>query len=443
MYASIFALLVFSSVLIWIGSLYRDKNSSLDFHLAGRDVGALRLGASTFTLIGGGEFVTLTALSYIYRAWSLIFFGGVALGFLMLALLISRARANAKSADLHSLPDYFGYHFGRRGSVTATVLASISLGALLLIQLVVGGMLISLTTQLPVSACIIGMAIVISIYIYLGGFNGVLATDIVQAFVMFAVIVLLLFAYSISGGASAQAATGYTMPSLGEAAVLFFGGFFAVLGGADVWQRVLSGRDNSSTRKGLLINAIAWLIFGMFIVALALKIQVNHPTADPNNAFFLMLETGLPDWLSAMAALLLFSALVSTADTEMFVLSVMANKEINRARKGVEISTKMTKTYVIAITFVACILALFLQELVDIYFLLLYLMMILGPVALARLLGRGSQVLMLTGILGGVLVLVILITVGRLSGAYPLLIICPPLLAFLGRCTVPLEVGSE
>jgi len=442
MYASIFALLVFSSVLIWIGSLYRDRTSSLDFHLAGREVGALRLGASTFTLIGGGEFVTLTALSYIYRAWSLIFFVGVALGFLFLALLVSRARANSKSADLHSLPDYFEYHFGRRGSVIATVLASISLGALLLIQLVVGGMLISLATQIPLSACIIGMAIVISIYIYLGGFNGVLATDIVQAFVMFAVIVLLVFAYSASGGASAQVANGYTIPPLGEAAVLAFGGFFAVLGGADVWQRVLSGRDNTSTRKGLLINSIAWLIFGMLIVALALKIQVNHPTADPNNAFFLMLETGLPSWLSAMAALLLFSALVSTADTEMFVLSVMANKEMNRSRKGIEISTKTTKTYVIAITFIACILALFLQELVEIYFLLLYLMMILGPVTLARLLGRGSQILMLIGIFGGVLVLVILIAAGRLSGAYPLLIACPPLLTFLGGSTMPSKTGS-
>ena len=142
MYASIFAVLVFSLCLIWIGSLYRGRTGSIDFHLAGRKVGILTLAASTFTLIGGGEFVTLTALSFVYGKWGMIFFGGVALGFFVFALLVKRASAQASSADLHSLPDYFALYFGPRVSVPATILATMSLGALLLIQLVVGGMML-------------------------------------------------------------------------------------------------------------------------------------------------------------------------------------------------------------------------------------------------------------------------------------------------------------
>jgi len=53
MFASIFALLMYSAVLIWIGSIYSQKTESLDFHLAGRKAGIIKIAASTFTLIGG------------------------------------------------------------------------------------------------------------------------------------------------------------------------------------------------------------------------------------------------------------------------------------------------------------------------------------------------------------------------------------------------------
>jgi Na+/proline symporter len=287
------------------------------------------------------------------------------------------------------------------------------------------------------------MGAVVCIYVYLGGFNSVLATDLIQAIVMFAVISLLVLAYK-EAPASVNTTQSHVLPPLGEMGVLMFGGFFAVLGGADVWQRVLSARNDACAKKGLFINSGGWLIFGILIVALAIKVQTNHPTADPNTAFFLILETGLPAWLSAMATLLLFSALISTADTEMFVLSVMANKELNRMRNRIDISTKITRVYVVILTIIACILALFLRELVDIYFVLLYLMMILGPVALARLLGRGTPVLAIVGICGGVLTLIILTALGRLSGSYPLLVFCPPLVTFLVRGKGPLteETGD-
>ena len=440
MFASIFALLIFSAVLIWIASLYSGNISSSDYHLAGRKVGSLRLAASTFTLIGGGEFVTLTALSYFYGAWSMIFFGGAVAGFVIMALLAPRAMKYSESAGLHSLPDYFGLYFGRVVSIPTTILASISLGALLVIQLAVGGLMLNLTTNLPVWICTIGMATVVCIYVYLGGFNGVLTTDLIQAVAMFIVVIILVFSYSTEGGISFSEVTKADFPPLGDAAILILGGIFAVLGGADVWQRILSAEDAKKARTGLLVNAGGWLIFGIFLIILASKIQLNHPDADANTAFFLMLETGLPDWLSALASILLFSALISTADTEMFVLSVMANKELTRGQKPQEISTKTTKIYVIVITVIACILALLSMKLIDTYFLLLYLMMILGPIALSRLLGRGTPILALLGIIGGVSVLITLIVIDSLSGAYPLLIVLPPLVVLFRRGTDPLEI---
>ena len=428
MFASAFALIVYSIALIWIGAVYR-KGTSSEFHIADRKVGYLRLAASTFTLIGGGEFVTLTALTYFFGFWSLLFFVGVALGFVVLSFLVEQARTNAAENDLQSLPDYFYLHFGRLGSVSSTLLASSSLVALLLIQFIVGGLMLNAVTQFPVWVCTTGMAIVVGCYVLFGGFRGVLATDVIQATIMFILIFILFAAYvGIPDPASATSAE-HVLPPIGEAAPLLLLGFFAVLGGADVWQRVFSGKNDRDVRKGLLLNAAAWLVFGLIVVLIALTIQGQHPDADPNVAFFLLLSGDLPGWLSAMLALLLFSALLSTADTELFVLSVMANKEINRITKG-EISPRVTRISILVIVLAVAVVALFVDQPLDIYFVILYFMMILGPIALARLLGRGRTRLAILGIAGGVATLVALIVFERLAGVYQLLIIVPSLLAF-------------
>ena len=59
--------------------------------------------------------------------------------------------------------------------------------------------------------------------------------------------------------------------------------------------------------------------------------------------------------------------------------------------------------------------------------------MILGPVALARLLGRGSVNLSIIGMIGGILILIVLFYMNLLTGYYPLLILLPLLLAFIGK----------
>ena len=432
-FASIFGLLLFSAALIWVGSLYRNRTDSLDYHLAGRRVGVGRLAASTFTLIGGGEFVTLTALAYWYRGWALVFFVGIALGFLAFSLLVGRARSRASEEDLHSLPDYFALHFGRVGSISSTILASLALGALLLIQLVVGGLMLGIVTGLPVSACIVGMAFVIGVYVYVGGFNSVLTTDVVQAVVMLGVLLLILVAYRspIPAGAAALPAAQGLPPQ--DALVLIAAGFFAVIGGSDVWQRVLSARDDRAAARGLQFNAVGCLVFGALVILLALKILSANPEADPNGAFFIWLEGGLPQWLGAMTALLLFSALLSTADTEAFLLSVMLNKELSRRKGGGEIATRVTKLYVLGVVATAAVLALVFQQLVEIYFVLLYIMMILGPVSLARLLGRGSPAAAAVGIFGGAGVLAWLAFAGLLTGSWPLLIMAPGALSLIPR----------
>lgn len=46
-------------------AVYRRPSSDSDYLIRDRQVGTFETAAATFTLLGGGEFVTLTALTYL------------------------------------------------------------------------------------------------------------------------------------------------------------------------------------------------------------------------------------------------------------------------------------------------------------------------------------------------------------------------------------------
>lgn len=442
MFATLFALTIFAVALIWIGATYRGATSA-DYHIAGRRTSVARVAASTFTLLGGGEFVTLTALSYGYGYWTMIYFAGIVIGFVALGQLAGRARQQAVEHDLQSLPDFIGANFGRLAALTATALAFVSLAALLLIQFVVGGTMLSVITGFPIWACVLGMAAVVTVYLYVGGFQSVLATDLVQGTVMFLVIIVLVIAYAAISTSGSSPAEPHSLLPLSEGLPLVMLGFFAVLGGADVWQRVYAGESATAVRKGLLVAGGAWVVFGFLFVTFAVTLQQIRPDADPNDAFFAFLGADLPGWLAAMMSLLLFSALLSTADTELFLLSVLLQKEYQRVR-GTQrgLTPPATRRVLLVLAVASALMALVFQDLVGVYFFLLYFMMILGPVALACLLGRGNRATALLGLWGGVGVLATLLATGSLAGWYQLLIVGPPLLAFLPRGKAHATVGK-
>ncbi len=434
MIGTIFALAIYATILVWAGWLNRGQTESLSFHLGHRNVGFLRIGMSTFSLVGGGEFVTLTALAYAFGFMSFTFFLGVIAGFFVFGALVHRARERVQTADLHSSPDYFYDEFGRKASSVATVLAILSIGSLFVLQLIVGGQLLAGAAGVPAWVCTVGMATVICVYVCLGGFNGILTTDLIQGGCLAVAMLVLVAAYALAPETKAATPHAYDPMPLSDALTLMVTGFFAVIGGADVWQRVCSARNHKEAAKGLYFGGVGWVILGGLIIYLALMIAARHPDADPNTAFVEMLMADLPSWVASFVALLLFSALLSTADTELFLLPVLVGKELNRGKPGVELRPKTTKYLTVGFTVAGTVAALLpWGGLVNVYFTLLYCMMILGPITLARLLGRAPAVLAFIGlILGGGTLLVLWIT-GQLLGWYPLLILVGPALAFVAK----------
>lgn len=419
---------IFSLIFIFIGFYYRHRKHPEEFFMASRKAGLLRVVSSIVTLLGAGEIVTLTAFAYIYGYYGISVFIGVLAGCLFMSVLVPRIRANFSDYKPYLHTDYLRRFLGVGSEKISIILSLIAVTSLLMIQLVVGGSLISTLTGLSYTYSVMIIGLVIAIYLMLGGFNSVLTTSTIQALSLTVLLILLLIFYNPSDVTITQliANAQNIIPPL-DFLMLFILGFFAIMGGTDVYQLIYSANSDKVAKKSIIIAGVAFLILTILMVTLGLKIHAQLPTADPNNAFIEFLSSNLPTAISILLSLLIMTSIFSVADTELFLSSMLVGRLIFGRR---ELNKKIGQLLIGIVIVLGVILSLYFNSLVDIYFALLYVFMIIGSVMIARLFGRGNDIIASISMVLSLAILIFLASTGKLTGLYPLLSLVPSALNF-------------
>lgn len=433
-FMTICLIVISALILAWVGSFWCSNTDSGSFHIENKQVGLLKITCGIFSVVGGGELIAISALSYRFGLWSVLLFGGFAIGTLFFIPLVSKVRkfhkrsSFNKAFNIYSIPDYAFVYHGRGVSALLTIYTVLALGSLLLIQLSLGGYMIEVLTGLPAWCSVILMAVTVGYYVYRGGFNGILVTDLIQIICLFFVFLLLSCYFPVSGENTQSIFNISHFPDLASLAVFLIGGICWVLGGPDIWQRILAARSDQVARKALGINTFLLCILGVVLGILGSKIAVVFPEVSPELSFFAMLSI-LPSGLKSLVAIGLIAALLSTSDTELHAISTLVNKEFSRNGES-DLSTARTRQLIILVAVISAVLAITLSEyLLDVYFVLLNIFMLMGGGILPVILGRGSTPGILVGLVSGGVILLVLVMCGvHLEGAYSLLVIAPPLL---------------
>lgn len=421
---SLVFVVIFSLLFIFIGFYYRHKKLPEEFFMAGRKGKLLKVVSSIVTLLGAGEIVTLTAFAYIYGYYGLSLFIGVFVGCIYMSFLIPKIRTNMHQYKPYLHTDYLRKFLGTGSEKISIILSLIGVTSLLMIQLVVGGSLISTLTGLSYAYAVIIIGIIIAIYLILGGFNSVLTTSTIQAISLTILLVLLLVFYTPSDTSlsSLIANANNIIPPV-DFFMLFILGFFGVMGGTDVYQLIYAADSDKTAKKSIILAGIAFLVLTFLMITLGLMIQIQLPLVDPNNAFIEFLSSNLPITISVLLSLLIMTSIFSVADTELFLSSLL----VGRLIFGKKELSKKTGQYLISIVIIAAIiLSIYLTSLVEIYFSLLYVFMIVGSIMLIRLFGRGNDIIASISMILSLGILIVLSIAGKLVGAYPLLALIPP-----------------
>lgn len=382
--------LLYALVVIALALARASHSTGDQFLMGNRNASALLVGAALFTLVGGGELVTLTALAFTYGLGALALFVGYAAGFIALAALARRVRAHTEAAQYLSLPDYIHTRYGRVAGHITFLVSFCSFLALLVVQFIAAGELLAPLLGFSYASCLVATAGVTLLYLLLGGFETVLLTDLLQAGSRLLLVPLLLAAGLAGGDVLVQRGSESLPLEVGISLVIT--GLFSAASSADVWQRIYAARDIRAARFGLIGGATAMLLFGALLVAVGLIARNAGVTTDPNQAFGAVMTKLLPPWAGALAILLVLSTVMSTADTEMFLTGGLLSREIGRLGRQktasevtVAVTVHRARLAVALCSVVAIILALLVRDLVLVYTWLISALLVIAPTVIGSL----------------------------------------------------------
>jgi SSS family solute:Na+ symporter len=334
-------IVVYSAVIIGLGIWSaRFVKTSRAFFVAGRSLGPGLFFASMLAAnIGAGSTVGAAGLAYRdgISAWWWV--GSAGLGSIVFALTIApRLWKLARDHDFYTTGDYLEFRYGPYVRTAAVVLIAVGSLALLAGQLIAGAAILHVVTGAPRWAGALIGGTIMTAYFTAGGLLGSAWINTLQLLVMLAGFALVLpVALSAAGG----------LPALvGPEAPVWFGDITHSAGPYSGWtllaltgpafivspgliQKAFGARSAGAARTGILLNAVALLMFAAIPVILGMVARVTMPgITDPNAVLPTLLTHALPAWLGAIALAAVFSTEVDTCDAILFMLATSASKDI-------------------------------------------------------------------------------------------------------------------
>lgn len=280
--------------------------------------------------IGGGLFVTYSALFFLYGYPALWFFIGNALGYIVFYFGIkgmlgdlAGLKKGKKGERVYSIADLFHRRVGKKSAVAVGVLIFFSMGGWVITNLTVGSQIISQMTDVnPVFVSVVISIVVVSYLLY-GGFFSVVRTDVIQAIM----IMILLAVVTMFLWGSDQNIPGEFVPAqqIGstQIASFFVVGFLFPFGSAELYQRIIACDSVADARRSLIISAALYLMAGLLLTLICAAVAGIESIEDVQSD--LRLSLGLTEHLNeyapylALAWIIAFiSVVISSVDTFIF-----------------------------------------------------------------------------------------------------------------------------
>ncbi len=433
----IYIFLIYAAIVIGISLWYKRHRTGDEYLMAQRKASAFLVGAALFTLVGGGEIVTMPALAYTYGFSAIALFVGYALGFIFLGIIASRVRKHLGEHLYLSLPDYIHTRFGALAGRLTFLISFLAFSALLLIQFTAGGQILTAIAPIGYATAVILTALVASTYLSIGGFSTVLATDVIQGFVRLLFIPLIVLAAMKTVGHVAVVRPTEGLPVAVWISFIITG-IFTAASSADVWQRMYAAKSDRAARNGLFGGAFLLMVFGSSLVWLGLIARQSAQITSPDNAFTQALTALLPGWAVVIAIILILSTIMSTADTELFLVSGMLHRELLRLRgvkDSADIAQKQsifkTRIIIVIMTILTVSFSLVFRELISIYTWLLSAILVMAPTIISSLLGMKNRVVANASLICNAVLFIVLALLGYLTTDNAYLIVIPGLVICL------------
>ncbi len=371
-YSLIVLYLVAVLVLGFVKRLKRDSPAS-EMILGGR---MLTLPAFVASLVSTwyGGILGVGEYSYSYGLSNWLVFGlPYYLAALAFALLLAR---RARQSRVLTIPDRLAQAYGdRTAAVGSIIIFLMTVPAAYILML---GVLSEQLFGWPFWVGVVAGSLLSVIYVYLGGFNSVVRTDLLQFGLMFIGFAVLLGVLVAKYGS-----LGFLAANLPETHLTWHGGnsgwyigtwyviALATLVEPAFYQRCYAAKTERVARNGIFISIGCWAVFDFMTTSCGLYARAILPDlADPVSSYPALASAVLPVGLLGLFMLALLATVMSTVDSYSFLAATTFGNDILR-RFGLIASDQIARYSRIGLvltTVLAVLMALFFRSVVDIWY---------------------------------------------------------------------------
>ena len=413
-------LLSYAVVCLVIGIWSSRNQKDEDYLIAGRKLNLWGFITSVVaSYIGGAAIVAYTAYVYRFGMSAIAVFLGTSVGFIIFIPYAKKLRKFSTKKKFITLSDWFYFKFNKEvGFLSAVILFVVYFG-MLLNQFIAGSSILSNISGWSYETALLFSSIIISIYLFAGGFRSVIKTDIFQYIVLFVLFILLAFVLGGEKRSTALDLIDFSRMNIGMTIAFIAFGVFIIFQSSEYWQRVYAAKSNKTVKKGFIGSAVLTIITGFAITLIGLSAHHNIPGIEAKDAFAEGLGNLLPSKYISAGLILIFAAIMSSADTQIFVLASsfsmdfldkLSPKKLNRHQL-----MRRTRLFIIIFSFLGFVFAYNFRDLVAVIVFITGIGFTIIPAAIASFHYKISNHAAQASFLGGILYVIALMIIAAMQ----------------------------
>lgn len=367
---------VYFLVVLVLGWIKKAQPKDEDYLLMGRQLtlpGFLLSLVSTWYggILGSSEY------SYTYGFSNWIVFGVPYYVFAFLFAIVLARQARRKYVI--SIPHLIGENYGPAGRVLSGILVLILATPAPYVLTI--GVLLHFLFGVPLVPGIIAGAVFSFLYVYRDGLAVVVRTDLFQCVLMYGgYIVLFLFAWwtwespvQLWEGVRERSPDHVSVTGGSPVSYILVWFFMAswTLVSPMFHQRVYALKNEHNARRGIVLAVCMWTVFDCLTTFIGLYAFLHLPDlADPRVSHLALAEAILPIGAYGLFITGIFSVVMSTLDSELFVSGVTLGPDILGRTPGIRRMRESIQTRIgmALVALVSVVFAITVPSVVDIYY---------------------------------------------------------------------------
>ncbi len=368
-------------LILFVGIYSARKQSSDDYLIASRSLNAA-VGTTTIfsSELGAGVILTYIALVYLYGLGAIWYFIGAAFGYLVFYFFALKIKTLADEKKYYTMPDFFFDKMGPFSGYLVTLIVFLIMFGWVVVNFTGGATLISQYTEIRYETSILVMGVIILIYLFIGGFKSVVATDVIQSIGISLFFVLMLYLLFFSGQPVRLEELTFSSIPIFDIISFFLAGFLIPLGSPELWQRVYAIKDRKQLKKSMVYASFSYIAIGVVLLFIGLVIRSRITDLNPDTALIVGFSQLLPAGMAGLSVIILYSAITSSADTYLFTSNASLNQDFllkaGFIRK--ENLLKVMKVLMVLLTLLGMALSILIRGIVETTFFFVSITMSLG-----------------------------------------------------------------